>query len=324
MKRIRRTPCDRRSFLLQVVVSSGAAGWLAGQPGHLAAKQAEAARSKVTSAKPWQIGCFTRPWGRFHYTVAMDAIAEASFKYVGLMSTKPKGNALWVLVITAETGIEEAQRAGEQAKRRGLQVVSVYGGQIPVARSLEAGIAGLRRLIDNCRAAGSPSLLLSGAGNGELEESYYKAIAECCEYSAERQVEIALKPHGPLNATGLTCRKAIERVGHPNFRLWYDPGNIFAYSNGSLDPVEDAATVDGLVTGMCIKDYDPTAGVTVTPGTGRVDFPQVLTRLNNGGFVGGSLVIETLTPGDLDSLVKEARKARRFAESLLLSIRSDG
>ena len=121
---------------------------MAGQPGHPAAKQAEAARSKVTSAKPWQIGCFTRPWGRFHYTVAMDAIAEASFEYVGLMSTKPKGNAPWALVITAETGIEEAQRAGEQAKQRGLQVVSVYGGRIPVARSLEAGIAGLRRLID--------------------------------------------------------------------------------------------------------------------------------------------------------------------------------
>ena len=129
-------------------------------------------------------------------------------------------------------------------------------------------------------------------------------------------MEIALKPHGPLNATGLACRKAIERVGHPNFRLWYDPGNIFAYSNGSLDPVEDAATVNGLVTGMCIKDYDPTAGVNVTPGTGRVDFPQVLNRLMEGGFTEGPLVIETLGPGNLDHLLREAVRARRFMEGL--------
>jgi sugar phosphate isomerase/epimerase len=76
-------------------------------------------------------------------------------------------------------------------------------------------------------------------------------------------------------------------VGHKNFDLWYDPGNIFFYSNGELDPVDDAATVDGLVrTGMCIKDFDmvdkdgkPTRDVWLTPGTGRVDFPKVLAKL---------------------------------------------
>jgi sugar phosphate isomerase/epimerase len=251
----------------------------------------------------------------------MDAIAEAGFEYLGLMSTKPKDGAPWALVITTDTSVDEAQRAGDEARRRGLEILSVYGGGIPVRRSLEAGIDGLRKLIDNCQAARAPSLLMPGINQQKLGEAYYKAIAECCDYAAERQVELALKPHGPLNATGPTCRRAIQRVAHRNFRLWYDPGNILAYSNGSLDPVEDAAAVDGLVTGMCIKDYDPAAGVKVTPGTGLVDFPRVLSRLSKGGFVGGPLVIETVAPGDPDSLLREARKARRFVETLVRSMR---
>jgi len=126
-----------------------------------------------------------------------------------------------------------------------------------------------------------------------------------------------VKPHGGLNATGPQCRRAIERVGHRNFRLWYDPGNIYFYSDGRLDPVDDAATVDGLVVGMCVKDYVHPRKVDVTPGTGRVDFRRVFARLNKGGFTRGPLIVETLTPGDLPTLLAEARKARAFVEGLV-------
>lgn len=67
--------------------------------------------SRVKKAKPWQIGCFTRPWGRFRCTVVMHTFAEACLQYFGLMSTKPKGNPPWALVITADTSVEEATLA---------------------------------------------------------------------------------------------------------------------------------------------------------------------------------------------------------------------
>jgi hypothetical protein len=105
-------------------------------------------------------------------------------------------------------------------------------------------------------------------------------------------------------------------VGHKNFRIWYDPGNIFYYSDGKLDPVDDAATVDGLVVGICIKDYKHPKNVAVTPGTGQVDFPAVLARLKQGGFTGGPLIVECLEPGDLKKTFTEARKAREFLEEL--------
>jgi sugar phosphate isomerase/epimerase len=270
---------------------------------------------------PWQIGCYTRPWDQHDYRVALDAIAEAGFKYAGLMTTKrEKGN----LVISVGTTLEEARQIGREAKKRGLKIPSVYGGGFPVQQSLEAAIEGLRKLIDNCAAAGAESLMVGGIGNEKLYRRYYKAIAEVCDYAAEKKVGMVLKPHGGLNATGPQCRNSVELVAHKSFTLWYDPGNIFYYSDGKLDPVKDAPTVAGLVTGMCVKDFSmstqrekPSKDVMLTPGTGRVDFPGVMAALRKGGFRGGPLVIECLARGDLPSLLAEAKKARKFVEQLV-------
>ena len=266
----------------------------------------------AASGERWQIGCYTRPWAKYDYRAALDAIAEAGFKYAGLMTAKSKTN----LVISVSTTVEEAEQVGEEVKKRGLKVPSIYGGGIPVQKSLKAGIEGLRRLINNCAACDAANLMMGGVGNEKLYNDYYKAIAECCDYAVEKGVGISVKPHGGLNATGPQCRKTIEMVGHKNFRIWYDPGNILFYSEGKLDPVADAATVDGLVVGMCIKDYKHPRNVAVTPGTGQVDFAGVLARLEQGGFTSGALVVECLDPGDLKQTLAEAKKARQFIEEL--------
>jgi hypothetical protein len=75
-----------------------------------------------------------------------------------------------------------------------------------------------------------------------------------------------------------------KSVGHRNFPLWYNPGNIFFYSGGKLNPIDDDATVDSLVVGMSAKDFRPPKEVMVTPGTGQVDFPYVLARRRQGAF----------------------------------------
>ena len=266
----------------------------------------------------WQIGIYTRPWRQHELAVALDAVAEAGYGHVGLMSAKSETGR----VITADTPIEEAARIGEQVRERGLAVPSVYGGGLPVGESLEAGIDALGRLIDNCAAAGGRSLLMGGTSDPAVVDRYYKAIAERCDYADQKGVLLTLKPHGGLNATGPQCRKTIETVGHPNFRLYYDPGNIFYYSDGALDPVDDAPTVAGIVAGVCVKDYRHPKVVMVTPGTGQVDFPAVMALLAQGGFTSGPLVIECLADGDLDATLAEAKKARAFVEGVVAELQS--
>ncbi len=295
-----RTRISRRTFLQTTAAATAAC----------------ALRSDAQTAAPssgWQIGCYTRPWSNFDYKTALDAIAEAGFKYAGLMTTKSANN----LVISVTTTVDEAKTIGEECKKRGLTVPSVYGGDIPVAESLEAGIKGMHQLIDNCVAAGIANLMMGGVGSEKLHDPYYTAIRESCPYAAEKGVGISVKPHGGSNSTGPQCRKIIDFVGHKNFRLWYDPGNIFYYSDGKLDPVDDAATVDGLVAGMSVKDFQLPKEVLLTPGTGKVDFPKVMARLKQGGFTGGPLIIECLKPGDLPSLLEEAKKAKQFVEQLV-------
>jgi sugar phosphate isomerase/epimerase len=288
-----------------VLKASAAGAIAAGLTGQAATPESAPAQPKKPS---WQIGCYTRPWDASELGAALDAIAEAGYKYAGLMTVKSTTR----LVISVATAPEEAERIGQEVRKRGLEVSSVYGGDIPVAKSLQDGVAGLRRLIDNCAAAKATSLLMGGVSDPKLYDAYYKAVAECCDYAASKKLPITIKPHGGLNADGPQCRKAVKTVNHENFRIWYDPGNILFYSKGELDPVKDAATVDGLVVGMSVKDYKHPQNVAVTPGAGQVDFKAVLGRLKQGGFTSGPLIVETLAPGDVKAVTAEAGKARRF------------
>ncbi len=275
------------------------------------ASAALTALARGADRETWQIGCYTRPWDQYEYRVALDAIAEAGFKYAGIMTAKGKSGVM----MTTQTTPEEAAQIGDEVQKRGLKAVSVYG-DFSVSKSLNDGIAGLKHQIDNCAACACPNLLLGGTGDARRYDDYYKAIAECCDYAASKKIGLTIKPHGGQNATGPQCRKAIERVHHSSFRLWYDPGNIFYCSDGKLDPVDDAAMVDGLVAGMSVKDYLLPKEVLVTPGTGRVDFRQVFSRLRKGGFTAGPLVVECLAKGDAKAVTAEAIKARRFLENL--------
>lgn len=259
----------------------------------------------------WQIGCFTRPWADYDYRVALDGIAGAGFNFVGLMTAK--GGVL----ITADTPQENVALMSAEAKARGLAFSSIWGGNFMQRNSLTDAIWRLRRLIDHAASCECPGLLLGGVGKAELVDIYYRAVAECCDYAAARGVRLSVKPHGGANSTGPQCRRLIEKVGHPNFGLWYDPGNIFYCSDGMLDPVEDVAGVDGLVVGMSVKDFLPPKEVMFTPGRGRVNFPKVIARLRQGGFNAGPLIVECLDPGDAAHLEVEARKAREFVATLV-------
>jgi len=267
----------------------------------------------ISAAKTprWQIGCYTRPWAQFDYLTAFDGIAGAGFRYAGLMTSKT-GN-----VITKDTTLEQATSVYEEARSRGLRIASLYGGNFDVRKSVTEGIAGLKRLIDCSSVCSCPNLLLAGIADQKLVENYYKVVEECCDYAAGKGVGISVKPHGPLNSTGRECRPLIEKVGHKNFRLWYDPGNIYFYSDGKLSPVDDAAEVDGLVSGMSVKDFRMPKDVNVTPGTGMVDFPAVMARLRKGGFKRGPLIVECLATGDVSFVNSEARKAYQFLEELM-------
>jgi len=262
--------------------------------------------------KGWQIGCWTRPWAKYDYRVAMDAVAEAGYKYIALTGAKTKTRR----VIASATTLEEAEKVGVEARKRGLQIPCAFGGH-PQTNTLQEGIDNLRKMIDNCAVAGAWSVIISSLGNQQSYDRHCKVVTECCDYAAEKQVALVLKPHGGMCGTGPLCRKAIKRIAHKNFTLMYDPGNIYYYSNGEIDPVQDVAAVNGLVTSMSVKDYKHPKEVAITPGTGQVDFPALMARLRKGGFTHGPMLVEIFAPGDLAHTLQEAKEARSFVERIV-------
>src|SRR5512140_1902923 len=107
---------SRRDFLARAAQACGA-GVLASNTALLQAQPAPA------SGQSWQIGCYTRPFDKFDWRAAYDAIAEAGFKYAGLISTNTKE---WIM-IRVNTSTEDARQMGEEASKRGLKLLSAYG-----------------------------------------------------------------------------------------------------------------------------------------------------------------------------------------------------
>jgi len=298
----------RRQFLQHTIVAT-AVGMTASR---LLADD-ETSTAPADTPSPWLLGCFTRPFAEFTYEQTVQAIAAAGFAAVGLMSVRLSD----ANVTLADANDSQVAEIRDQAAKHKLSIAATYYGGPPVDRSVSGGIEALRRLIDNCHQAKCATILMGGTTNEQLMDAYYDAVAACCDYAAQKQVALVLKPHGGLNATGPQCRQIVARVNHPAFRLWYDPGNIFYYSEGQLDPINDVSTVDGLVTGMCVKDFLPPQDVAINPGTGRVDFPKLMTRLKTGGFVSGPLIVETLKPGDLETTKANAVAAYKFLSELV-------
>lgn len=257
----------------------------------------------------WLIGCWTRPWAGHDYRVGFDAIAEAGFRYVALTGAKTRTGR----VISVGTTIEEAIQVGEEARKRELTITTVYGGDV----AIEKGPQDLRKMLDLCKAAGGWSVLLSKVGDEKSYEASCNSIVQCCDDATSNQIAIVLKPHGGTTGTGPQLRDCVKRINHKCFTVMYDPGNIFYYSQGKIDPVEDSQSVQGLVTGISIKDFKAPNEVMFTPGTGKVNFPALMKGLRTTGFSHGQLMIEALTPGDLPHTLSEAKKAKMFVESLV-------
>jgi len=287
---------------------------------------------------PWQIGCWTRPWMNYEYRVALDAIAEAGIKFVGLMNATRPGekHGGWRpenMIISYRDPIDKTVPVLEEATRRGLKVLFYYGGLMG-AKNRKSAVADFRHVIEICAALKCENVLMGGLAEtrGQEYENYLAAVAECCDYAAANRVHMTIKPHGGLGATGPQLRQAVEKINHKSFRILYDAGNVLFYSDGKVDPVADARALKGLVTGWCIKDYAPPGGhnalaekrrgtVDFTPGTGQVDFRAVFAELISGGFTRGPLMIETLSGSDRPRLLQEAKKAREFVEGLTHSAR---
>lgn len=294
---------SRRDFLIR---SSGlaAAGLLA--PAALAA---------ASSPARWPVGCFNRPFNKWSYDETLDGIKAAGYKVTGLLSPVPaKGD----IFTSAEATADYLAGLKQKIAARGL-TANMTALRVKTNLDLPAAIADTRKQLENARIVGVPFALTFGVDKPEHYEKYFKIMADAAAFAQERGIKLVLKPHGGGSGASEEIRNALKAVGHPNFKIWYDAGNIIYYTG--KDPVAELDSIAEHVTGFCAKDCAaPKTEVMIQFGTGKVDFPAVFRKLKSAGF-NGPIMVECCKIGATpQETTANARANREFLEKVLASV----
>jgi sugar phosphate isomerase/epimerase len=265
------------------------------------------------AAARWPIGCFNRPWTKWSYDEALDAIQAAGYRYTGLLTptkTDPFTNA--------SATPEYLAALKQKIAARGLKV-NMTALRVQTALELPAAIADTRKQIENGHTVGVEFALTFGEDRPERYEKYFKIMADAAAFAQERGIKLVMKPHGGGSGSSQEIVTAIKTVGHPNFKIWYDAGNIIYYTG--KDPVAELEPIAPHVTGFCAKDCGaPKGDVMIQFGTGKVDFAAVFRKMKSAGF-NGPLMVECCKIGATpQETMANARANREYLEQVLASV----
>lgn len=268
----------------------------------------------------WPIGCLNRPWlGEKHnlpwgYDAALDGIKAAGYKLTGLLTRPGKDEPL----LGSDATPDYLANLKKRIAARGL-TVNMGALRIKFDLPLPEQIQDLRRQIDNGKTVGVQFLLTFGANNPKQYADYYKLMQDAAAYAQERGMKVVLKPHGGASGASEEIMRCLDRVGHPNFKVWFDAGNIVYYTG--KDPLGELKPIVRHVTGFCAKDCEKQRGsVWIQFGTGKVDFRALFAELKQAGFH-GPLMVECCAPGATpEAVTANARKNREYLENLLATL----
>ena len=250
----------------------------------------------------WPVGCFNRPWTKWSYDEALDGIKAAGYSLTGLL-TPHKGEDFSSAATT-----EYLDSLKKRLAARGL-TANMSAIRFKPAAPLDENIRDLRKQIENAARLELKFMLTFGVDKPEHYEDCYRLMADAAAQAAQRGIQIAVKPHGGGSGAAEEITRCLEKVGHANFKVWYDAGNIIYYTG--KDPVAELASVAKHVTGFCAKDCAaPKAGVMSQFGTGKVDFVAVFKMLKAAGF-NGPVMVEGVKVGETATETTDNARANR-------------
>jgi sugar phosphate isomerase/epimerase len=289
----------RREFLEQTVVGGAAAAVGMSLSSSLHARSVH-----------WSVGCFNRPWTTWSFDDALKQIKAAGYEVTGLL-TRTKEEPF----IGADATPEYLTRLKERIAASGLKA------NMGALRSrhnipLDESIKEVRKQIDNAQGLSLTWLLTFGVDRPEEYEHYYKVMSDAAGYAQERRLKLVMKPHGGSSSAADEIQAGMKAVNHPNFKIWYDAGNIIYYTG--KDPIEQLKPIAKDVTGFCAKDCGAVKSeVMIQFGSGKVDFAGVFGVLKAAGF-DGPIMVECCKIGTTaEETGANARANREFLEDVL-------
>lgn len=261
----------------------------------------------------WPIGCFNRPWTTWSFDEALKQMKAADYETTGLL-TRTKDEPFVGADATPEYLARLIQRIAASGLKANMGALRTRHN-IP----LDDSIKETRTQIENARTLALSYLLTFGVDKPEEYEHYYKVMSDAAAYAQERGIKLVMKPHGGSSGASDEIVTVMKAVRHPNFKIWYDAGNIIYYTG--KDPVEELKPIAQHVTGFCAKDCGAVKGdVMIQFGSGKVDFAGVFRTLKAAGFDGPIMVECCKVGATAEETMANARANRIFLEHVLARV----
>ena len=261
----------------------------------------------------WPIGCFNRPWTNWSFDETLTQIKAAGYQTTGLL-TRTKDEPFIGADATPEYLASLKQRLAASGLKANMGALRSRH-DIPLGESIKE----VRRQIDNADSARADLRALFGVDKPEEYAHYYKVMSDAAAYAQERRIKLVMKPHGGGSGAADEIVAAMKAVQHPNFKIWYDAGNIIYYTG--KDPVEELKPIAQHVTGFCAKDCGaPKGDVMIQFGAGKVDFAAVFGTLKAAGFDGPIMVECCKVGATAEETMANARANREFLEQVMARV----
>lgn len=261
----------------------------------------------------WPIGCFNRPWTKWSYNEALTGMTDAGYKLTGLLTRTKTEPFIGADADPAYVAILK-KRISDHGLRANMAAL-----RVKTDGTVEQGIKDMRTQVYYAAFLGLEFLLTFGVDKPEQYEAYYQIMADAAEQCAAKKIKLVLKPHGGGSGAAEEILRCIEKVKHPNFKVWYDAGNIIYYTG--KDPLAELEPIVQHVTGFCAKDCAREKGdVMIQFGEGKVDFKAVFARLKRAGF-NGPVMVECCKIGATPQETTAYAKANReFLEKVFAQL----
>jgi sugar phosphate isomerase/epimerase len=282
----------------------------------------------MAAGSSWPIGCFNRPWMQKFQTntqpldtpqpanwgldVALKGVKQAGYKTVGLLTPMPDE-----LFIGSSVTEEYLTNLKKRIAAAGL-IANMGAVHVKADLPLKEAIEDTRRQIDHAQFLNLEWLLTFGVDKKEYYEKYYKMMADAADYAQQAKIKLVMKPHGGSSGTAEEIQRCLKEVNRPNFKIWYDAGNIVYYDG--KDPVEELKPIAEHVTGFCAKDCPGKKGnVMIQFGEGKVDFTAVFKELKKAGF-NGPTYVECAGGKTFEEVTASAEFNRVFLEKVFAAV----
>ena len=212
------------------------------------------------------INIMTNGFDGFLLEEKLDGLTKLESKNISLTCIDTGINGFMVDILPEVANKKELVNIKNYSKKHRLNLKGLAGH---CDISNDADLEKLKKRIRFVNFMGG-KFIDTNAGPIGQEADFQKNIKDVIDFAERMDVIVCLETHGDILGKSKGFRKLFRDIDSERIRITYDPANVYFYSRGAIDPIEDLeiALDTGLIYNMHFK------GVTHNENKTEWHFPR--------------------------------------------------